>query len=47
VKSLELRDFNALVDQMVADIERQERETNRAQRGSRSRSGERRIPVMT
>jgi hypothetical protein len=51
VQALELRDFRALVDQMNEDLEAQEREHKKAQRGGRGRSvggnGERRTPVMT
>lgn len=51
VQSLELRDFRALVEQMSDDIEAQEKEHKRTQRGGRGRSaggnGERRTPVMT
>jgi hypothetical protein len=47
---MELRDFNALVDQMAEDIEAEKKQTRRSSRG---RSGgtasgnERRTPVMT
>lgn len=50
VRALELRDFNALVEQMSADIDAQEKEHKRASRGrtgGASSGGEKRVPVMT
>lgn len=49
VRSLELQDFRALVDQMNEDIEEAEKQHKRAQRGGSGRGsgGARRTPVMT
>lgn len=50
VRGMELRDFNALVEQMAEDVEAEKKELRRSSRG---RSGgtasgnERRTPVMT
>lgn len=44
VRGMELRDFNALVEQMADDVEAERKELRRMQRG---RAGERRTPVMT
>jgi hypothetical protein len=46
VRSMELQDFNALVEQMAEDIEAEKKETRRVQRG-KGAGGERRTPVMT
>lgn len=45
VRSLELRDFNALVEQMTKDVEAQNNESRRVSSGRSG--GERRTPVMT
>jgi outer membrane murein-binding lipoprotein Lpp len=46
-----LRDFNALVDQMIEDVEAEKRDTKSAGRGrgrgTSPNGGERRTPVMT
>ncbi|MER8014277.1 hypothetical protein ACIQ7S_03525 [Streptomyces griseoluteus] len=48
MRGMELRDFNALVEQMTQDVEHERKETRRASRGGRGGgSGERRTPVMT
>ncbi|MBJ6623590.1 hypothetical protein [Streptomyces sp. DHE17-7] len=48
MRSLELRDFNALVEQMIEDVEAEKREVRKSSRGRGSGSGsERRTPVMT
>lgn len=49
VRSMELRDFNALVEQMAEDIEAEKKEIRRSSRGGRSAASgsERRTPVMT
>jgi hypothetical protein len=53
VRGMELRDFNALVEQMAEDIEAEQKELRRSSRGrsggsSGTASGsERRTPVMT
>jgi len=47
---MELRDFNALVEQMIEDVEAEKRDTKSAGRGRNARpnaDGERRTPVMT
>lgn len=46
---MELRDFNALVEQMAADVESERKETRRAGRGrsAGTQNGERRTPVMS
>jgi hypothetical protein len=46
VRSLELRDFNALVEQMIEDVEAEKREARKSSRG-RGSGSERRTPVMT
>lgn len=49
VRSMELRDFNALVEQMTEDVEAERKEVQRAGRGrgGNAQGGERRTPVMT
>ncbi len=49
VRSMPMRDFNALLDQMAADIDEQKKHDRRAGRGRAggSGTGERRTPVMT
>ncbi|OKH90475.1 hypothetical protein AB852_35515 [Streptomyces uncialis] len=49
VRALSLRDFNTLTDQMVADLEAQQKQERRTSRGRSggSAQGERRTPVMT
>jgi len=50
VRGMELRDFNALVEQMAEDVEAERKELRRSSRGRGSGSaqgGERRTPVMT
>lgn len=52
VRGMELRDFNALVEQMAEDIEAERKDVKRAGRGRSGGSGsasgnERRTPVMT
>jgi hypothetical protein len=46
---MELRDFNALVEQMAEDAEAEKREVRRSSRGrgGSAQGGERRTPVMT
>lgn len=49
VRALSLRDFNTLADQMIADVEEQQKAERRASRGRSggTAQGERRTPVMT
>ncbi|GAA0430933.1 hypothetical protein GCM10010357_60760 [Streptomyces luteireticuli] len=48
VRSLPLRDFNALVDAMADDVERQNKQSRRTRgRSPGGSTGERRTPVMT
>lgn len=44
VRTMPLRDFNTLVEQMTEDLEEQARAEGRSRRGP---GGERRTPVMT
>ncbi|QAY26936.1 tail assembly chaperone [Streptomyces phage Shawty] len=49
VRGMELRDFNALVEQMAEDIEAEKKDLRRSSRGrgGSAQGGERRTPVMT
>ncbi|GAB2572512.1 hypothetical protein GCM10027168_01630 [Streptomyces capparidis] len=49
VRALSLRDFNTLADQMIADLEAQQKHDHRLSRGRSGRTvhGEHRTPVMT
>jgi len=51
VRALQLRDFNALVEQMAEDIEAERKELRRSSRGrggsGSAQGGERRTPVMS
>lgn len=47
VRALELRDFNALVEQMAEDVSAEKRASRGKSSGGTSSGSERRTPVMT